>query len=528
MATSNLTTGQGTDADSANRLVAGEGAVNPWLDAFMEQFKFEALTYDDVTLITQYADFLPSQTDLHTRLTRNIALNVPFASAAMDTVTEATMAIEMALQGGIGIIHKNLDPQTQRSNVKRVKFYLNGFLAKARTMTPETTVEDLAAFKAEKGFKFNSFPILDSERRLVGIVTSRELKYCDTHATRLGDIMLKKPVTGPEGTTIEQAYGIMKRERISILPIVDAAGLFLGMYCFKDVQEILSGSHPLYNRDANHKLRCGAAVGPSDYERVECLMESPVDVLVVDTAHGHTKGVIEMVRWIKKHFARVDVVGGNVATAEGTQALIDAGADGVKVGVGPGSICTTRVVAGVGVPQLSAVHACAQAARGSGVGLIADGGIRFSGDVAKAIVAGATCVMMGGVLAGTEEGPGERILYQGRQYVVYRGMGSVEAMAQRHGSADRYGQSGAVRDKLVPEGIEGMVPYAGPLDGVLGQFIGGLRSSMGYNGCRTIAELQTRGRLMRVSDAGRRESHPHDVTITKDAPNYKMTDRGQA
>jgi IMP dehydrogenase len=488
----------------------------------MEHFKHTALTYDDVTLVTQYADFLPAQTDLRTKLTRNIALNVPFASAAMDTVTEADMAIEMALLGGIGVIHKSLSPHEQRSNVKRVKFYLNGFLAKARTMPPKATIEQLHEIKQAKGFKFNSFPIVDGERRLLGIVTSRELKYCDDAQKPLGEIMIQNPVTAPDGTTIEQAYEAMKRERISILPIVDKAGVFLGMYCFQDVQEILTESHPLYNRDATHKLRCGAAVGPSDYERVECLMESLVDVLVVDTAHGHSKGVIEMVRWIKERYPRVDVIGGNVATAEGTRALIEAGADGVKVGVGPGSICTTRVVAGVGVPQLSAVYDCAREARGSGVGIIADGGIRFSGDVAKALAAGADCVMMGGVLAGTAESPGEIILYQGRQYVAYRGMGSVEAMTQRYGSADRYGQAGLAAEKLVPEGIEGMVPYAGPLAGVLGQYIGGLRNSLGYNGCRTIPEIQRRGKMARVTDAGRRESHPHDVTMTKDAPNYKM------
>jgi IMP dehydrogenase len=498
---------------------------NPGLDAFMDSFKHTALTYDDVTLLTQYSDFLPAQTDLKTRLTRNIALNVPFVSAAMDTVTEAGMAIAMALQGGIGIIHKNLEPAVQRSNVKRVKFYLNGFLAKARTMPADATVEQLHEFKRSKGFKFNSFPIVDDAKRLQGIVTSRELKYSDDFSKPLSAIMIKNPVTAPDGTTIEQAYEIMKRERISILPIVDKAGLFLGMYCFQDVQEILTESHPLYNRDANHKLRCGAAVGPNDFERVERLMESLVDVLVVDTAHGHSKGVLDMIRWIKKQYPQVDVIGGNVATAEGTEALIEAGADGVKVGVGPGSICTTRVVAGVGVPQLSAVYACAKAARGTGVGIIADGGIRFSGDVAKALAAGADCVMMGGVLAGTEESPGERILYQGRQYVVYRGMGSVEAMAQRYGSADRYGQAGAAPEKLVPEGIEGMVAFAGALDGVLGQFIGGLRNSLGYNGSRTIAELHQRARMMRVTDAGRRESHPHDITITKDAPNYKMSER---
>ncbi len=500
--------------------------ANAWLDAFMQAQQYTALTYDDVTLVTQFADFLPQETDLRTKLTRHIALNVPFVSAAMDTVTEAPMAIAMALQGGIGIIHKNLDPAAQRTHVKRVKFYLNGFLAKARTMRPENTIDEVNAIKREKGWQFNSFPILDEGRKLVGIVTGRELKYTANTATRLDAIMIRQPMTAPVGTTIQQAFDLMCQHKISILPIIEADKTFTGMYCFDDVKEILARNHPLYNRDAKHQLRCGAGVGPNTHERVETLMESSVDVLVVDTAHGHTKGVIDMVRWIKQHYPQVDVIAGNVATAEATRALIEAGADGVKVGVGPGSICTTRVVAGVGVPQLTAVYECARAARGSGIGIIADGGIRFSGDVAKALVAGADCVMMGGALAGTDESPGERILYQGRQYIVYRGMGSLEAMSQRFGSADRYGQDPNAPDKMTPEGIEGMVPYAGALGDVLTQFIGGLRSSMGYNGCRTIEELKERGKLMRVTDAGRRESHPHDVLITKDAPNYRTGQNG--
>ncbi len=497
---------------------------NTHLDQFMTHFKYSALTYDDVSLVTQYADFLPGETDLRARLTRNIGLNVPFVSAAMDTVTEAEMAIAMAREGGIGIIHKNLDPTVQRTNVKRVKFYLNGFLEKARTGRPDQTIDDLMRLKEEKGWGFSSFPILDAENKVLGIVTSRELRYSDRTDVRLGKLMVTDPMTAPAGTTIQQAYELMRKHKISILPIVDGEGVFRGMYCFKDVKGILKQANPLYNRDADHSLRCGAAVGPNTHERVECLMETRVDVLVVDTAHGHTKGVLDMVRWVKQHFPRVDVLAGNVATAEGTRALIEAGADGVKVGVGPGSICTTRVVTGVGVPQLSAVYECAKAARGSGAPIVADGGIRFSGDVIKALVAGADAVMMGGVLAGTDESPGERILYQGRQYVLYRGMGSVGAMTQRHGSADRYAQAGLRADKLVPEGIEGMVPYAGPAAGVMSQFIGGMRNALGYSGCRTVADLQERGRLVRLSDAGRKESHPHDVRITKEAPNYKVGD----
>lgn len=494
---------------------------NDYLDAFFENFKFTGLTYDDLTLVTQFADFLPVDTDLSTPLTRNIQLNVPFVSAAMDTVTEHEMAIAMALQGGIGIIHKNLEPTEQRTNVKRVKYYLNGFLKKARTLQPEQTVEELYNIKAEKGWTFDTFPILDDERRLIGIISSSDLKYNDDFSVTLREIMTANPVTGSVGTTINQAYELMRNHKKPILPIVDEQGVFQGMYCYKDVEDILNANHPLYNRDARHSLRCGAAIGPNTYERVECLMETSVDVLVVDTAHGHTKGVIDMVKWVKQHYPQVDVIAGNVAAPEGVQALIDAGADAVKVGVGPGSICTTRVVAGVGVPQASAVYECNQVAKKAGVPIIADGGIRFSGDVAKALVCGASSVMMGGVLAGTDEGPGEKILYHGRQYVIYRGMGSVEAMGQRHGSADRYGQAGVQVEKMVPEGIEGMVPYAGPASAVLNQFIGGLRQSLGYNGCRTIAELAERGRFKRITASGVRESHPHDIQMTKDAPNYK-------
>lgn len=498
---------------------------NAYLDEFFDAFKLEGLTYDDVSMITQYADFLPAETDLASRLTRNVTLNVPLVSAAMDTVTEAEMAIEMALNGGIGIIHKNLEPTVQRTQVKRVKYYLNGFLRKARTAAPGQTVAGLYDLKAEKSWSFNSFPIVDADGKIAGIITSRELKYCDSPERKLSEIMVPNPVTAPLGTTIDEAYKIMREQKISILPIVNADdGRFEGLYSYKDVEDILKGNHPLYNRDDQHSLRCGAAVGPGTYDRVECLMETRVDVLVVDTAHGHTKGVIDMVKWVKQHYPQVDVIAGNVAAPEGARALIDAGADAVKVGVGPGSICTTRVVAGVGVPQLSAVYECAREARGTGVPIIADGGIRYSGDVAKALAAGAGAVMMGGVLAGTDEGPGEKILYHGRQYVIYRGMGSLEAMGQRHGSADRYGQAGRAVEKMVPEGIEGMVPYAGPAEAVLNQFVGGLRQSLGYNGCRTIGDLQERAKFKRLTAGGIRESHPHDIRITKDAPNYRASE----
>lgn len=495
--------------------------INSYIDEFMKQFPHTGLTYDDVTLVTQYSDFLPSQANLATRLTRNINMNIPFISAAMDTVTESEMAIAMALMGGIGIIHKNLSPYDQRTQVKRVKYYLNGFLRKARTMSSNQTVQELYNLKMEKKFKFSSFPIIDDNRRLLGIITSRELKYCDNMDAQLGDIMIKKPVTAPNGTTIEEAYKILRDHKISILPIIDEDGIFQGMFCYNDVCEILKATHPDYNTDAEHRLRCGAAVGPKDYERIECLMESICDVIVVDTAHGHSKGVIEIVQWIKSKYPNVDVIAGNIANPDAVPVLIKAGADAIKVGVGPGSICTTRVVAGVGVPQITAVYQCACATKEE-VPIIADGGIRYTGDVPKSLAAGASSVMMGGTLAGTEQSPGEKILYKGRRYVVYRGMGSLEAMKERAGSRERYAQADVPTDKLVPEGVEGMVPYAGDVIDVMKQFIGGLRNSLGYNGCRTIDELRRKAKFMRVTMAGYKESHPHDITIVKDAPNYRI------
>ncbi|MBN1902420.1 IMP dehydrogenase [Candidatus Sumerlaeota bacterium] len=487
----------------------------------MKHFAHTGLTFDDVSMMTQYADFLPSETKLGARLTRNIRMNIPFISAAMDTVTESDMAIAMALLGGIGVIHKNLPPYDQRTHLKRVKYYLNGFLKKARTLTPDHTILDIKKLKEEKKFTFSSFPILDENHKLVGIITSREFKYCDDPNMRMRDIMIPNPITAPTGTTIEQAYEIMKKDKISILPIVDQNGIFDGMYCFKDVRDILQSSHPDYNLDDKHQLRCGAAVGPKDYERIECLMESICDLLVVDTAHGHTQGVMEITKWIKSRFPQVDVITGNVANPDAVPDLIKAGADAIKVGVGPGSICTTRVVTGVGIPQITAIYQCAHAAKEE-VPIIADGGIRYTGDVPKAIAAGASSIMMGGALAGTDQSPGEKILYQGRRYVVYRGMGSLEAMKERMGSRERYGQSDVPLEKLIPEGIEGMVPYAGDVNEVMGQFIGGLKSSLGYNGCKTIQELREKGIFIKVTEAGYKESHPHNVTITKDAPNYKI------
>jgi IMP dehydrogenase len=495
---------------------------NPALDDFMDHHKYTGLTYDDVSLITQYADFEPSQTDLSSPLTREIRLNIPFVSAAMDTVTESQMGIAMALAGGIGIIHKNLEPAAQRTEIKKVKYYLNGYLVKARTVSPEMTIDEVERMKEEKGFHFSSFPVLGDDRKLLGIITGSQLRYVTDVKTRVSDVMVTDMVTAKPGTSLREAFEILSRHKISILPVIDEEGRFEGLYSFKDVSRIIRHENPLQAVDAKYSLRVGAAIGPFDQERVECLMETNVDVLVVDTAHGHSRPVVEMIKWIKKHHPEQQVIGGNIATAEAARTLMEAGADGVKVGIGPGSICTTRVVAGVGVPQFSAVYNVARELRGTGVPVIADGGIRNSGDVAKALAVGGSTVMIGSLFAGTDESPGERVLIGGRQYITYRGMGSLTAMSARYGSADRYAQKGVEARKLVPEGIEGLVPYAGSVAGVLHQFTGGIRSSLGYNGSRTIETMQRKARFVRVTEAGKREAHPHDVEYIKDAPNYRV------
>lgn len=495
-------------------------AVNKYIDAFMDAFPFEALTFDDVSLITQYADFLPGESDLKTRLTRDIQLNIPFISAAMDTVTEAPMAIGMAMLGGIGIVHKNLDAKEQASMVGTVKHHLNGLIDHPITLLESDTLETIHDLKARRGYSFMGFPILDTEKHVVGIVTNRDIKYAERSDTPLREVMEKKVITAPAGTELQEAYDIMVKHRIGKLPLVDQDDRLAGLYSFTDVQALIKKAAPLYNRDSQYRLRVGAAVGPGDEARVEELNEEHVDVIVVDTAHGHSAGVMDMTRWVKRHYPHIQVVAGNIATAEAALALEKAGADGVKVGIGPGSICTTRVVAGVGVPQITAIYNCAQALDNR-IPVIADGGIRHSGDVAKAIAAGADTVMMGSILAGTQESPGEKIISQGRQYVMYRGMGSLDAMKARAGSRERYGLKDTAEEDLVPQGIEGMVPFAGTVAKVVRQFTGGLEASLGYCGTRTIAEMRERAQFVRVSGAGVREAHPHDVKITKEAPNYR-------
>ena len=495
---------------------------NEYLDGFMAAFPYEGLTYDDVTLVTQYADFLPDDASLETQLTSRMKMNIPFISAAMDTVTEAPMAIAMALAGGIGVIHKNLDEDAQAAQVARVKNYLNGLIAKPVCFHQDDDISFLRAEKRRMGLKFSGFPVLDAEERLVGMITGSDLRFAPQNARKLRDVMTKASITSAPGTTLKDAYDIMVAEKIGKLPLVDAGGRLAGLYSFTDVQQIVENRNSTINRDAKFRLRVSASVsgGAGDHRRMEKLADAGVDVVVVDSAHGHSKGIMEMTRWIADHFPEVDVIAGNIATGEAAVALRDAGAHAVKVGIGPGSICTTRVVCGVGIPQLTAVYNAAKALEGS-IPVIADGGIKLSGDVPKAIAAGASSVMLGSVLAGTEESPGEKIYQNGRQSVVYRGMGSMAALKNGKGSRARYFQDDESEDELVPQGIEGMVPYSGHVHSIMTQFCGGLRASLGYCGTRTIQALQENGRFYRVTAAGLREARPHDITITKEAPNYR-------
>ncbi len=496
---------------------------NPYLDAFIAEAGSTGLTFDDVSLVTQYADFMPAETDVTTRFSRRISLNTPFVSAAMDTVTESCLAIAIAKLGGIGVIHKNLSPEEQADEVATVKHYLNGLISSPVVFYSDMRVADVLAAKASRKYTFSGFPILDRGDHLVGILTARDMKFLTDYNVPVESVMTRNPIVVDQGTSMTEAFQIMLERKVGKLPIVDASGRLLGLYSFNDLRSLIDNMEPEFNRDAQHRLRVAAAIGPNDEARIEALVRADVDALVVDTAHGHSKGVIETVKMLKQRYPAVDVVAGNVGTAEGAADLVKAGADAVKVGIGPGSICTTRVVAGVGIPQLTAVYQAAKAVDGA-VPIIADGGVSYSGDAAKAIAVGASSVMMGSALAGTEECPGERILHQGRTYVVYRGMGSLDAMKAGRGSRERYSQGDVENhEKLVPQGIEGMIPYRGPLAAVLHQFIGGLRFALGYCGARSIPELQAKARMVRVTPAGRQEAHPHDVTVIKDAPNYRAT-----
>jgi len=479
----------------------------------------EALTFDDVSLVPAYSEILPRDVELKTKFTRNTTLNVPIAAAAMDTVTEARLAIALAQLGGIGIIHKNMAVGQQAAEVRLVKKFEAGVIRDPITVAPTASIREVLALTSRH--QISGVPVV-LDGRVVGIVTNRDLRF-ETHLDEpVSRIMTKKEklVTVPEGANDDDVLELMHENRIEKVLVVNEAFELRGMITVKDIQKARDNPHAC--KDAQERLRVGAAVGVGGdtEERVAALVRAGVDVLVVDTAHGHSRGVIERIRWIKQVYPQLEVVGGNIATGEAALALVEAGADGVKVGIGPGSICTTRIVAGVGVPQITAVSMVAAALKGSGVPIIADGGIRYSGDVAKALVAGASCVMIGGMFAGTEEAPGEVELYQGRSYKSYRGMGSLGAM--QRGSKDRYFQDEVEGEKLVPEGIEGRVPYRGSIRGIIHQLNGGLRSSMGYLGCRTILDMQEKPSFVRVTNAGVRESHVHDVQITKEAPNYRM------
>ena len=485
-----------------------------------EKFALEGLTFDDVLLVPAASSVLPDEVDTTCRFTKNIQLAIPLASAAMDTVTQARLAIAMARHGGIGVVHRNLSIDEQAEEVDKVKRSESGMIVEPFTLPPSATLADAEALMAR--FKISGVPITDSDRRLVGILTNRDLRFETDDSRLISEVMtVEGLVTARAGTTLEEAQIVLGKHRIEKLPIVDDDFQLIGLITVKDIEKKIQYPHAA--KDDQGRLLAAAAVGvgPDADDRVAALVERDVDVLVVDTAHGHSRDVIEAVAKIKANYA-VDVLAGNVATADATRALIEAGADGIKVGIGPGSICTTRVVAGVGVPQVTAVYDCASAAADYGIPVVADGGMQFSGDLAKAIAAGADCAMVGGLLAGVDESPGEVVLYQGERFKEYRGMGSIGAMKGRGFSKDRYFQDQRDEDLLVPEGIEGRVAYKGPIANVLHQLIGGLRQAMGYCGTTTIDEMRTATRFIQITASALRESHPHDIMITKEPPNYQL------
>ncbi len=475
-----------------------------------------ALTFEDVLLVPKYSEVLPKEVSLESKLTRNISLKIPMVSAAMDTVTEYRAAIAMARLGGIGIIHKNMDIETQCQQVKKVKKSESGIIIDPVYVHPDATLADADALMSE--FKISGVPVVDGHNKLLGILTNRDMRFEKNMKKRADEVMTKMPlVTAKKGISLDDAADIMHKHKIEKLPIIDDDGFLKGLVTIKDIKKRIE--YPNSNKDAFGRLVVGAAIGVGQYDRAKALVDVGVDVLVLDSAHGHSKGILDTVRKIKETM-EVDIIAGNIATAEAVEALIEAGADGVKVGIGPGSICTTRIVAGVGVPQISAIDECAEAARKHGIPVIADGGIKYSGDISKALAVGASCIMAGSLLAGTEESPGETIMFQGRQYKSYRGMGSIGAMQK--GSNDRYFQEGTAADKLVPEGIEGRVPFRGSIAGIVHQMMGGLRASMGYCGSETIEMFWDKAEFVEITSAGLKESHVHDVIITQEAPNYHI------
>ncbi len=481
----------------------------------------EALTFDDVLLVPDYSEILPRQASLQTQLTRDIKMNIPLVSAAMDTVTESELAIALAQEGGVGIIHKNMDPELQAKNVRRVKKYESGVIQEPVTVGPYTSIQEVIDLTRQKNI--SGVPVVDGDE-LIGIVTSRDLRFEEKPDDPVRNIMTRKEslVTVEEHATKEEVRALLHKHRIEKVLVVNNKFQLAGLITVKDMQK--ASEYPNACLDDAEQLRVGAAVGVGEIarKRAALLVESNVDVIVVDTAHGHSKGVLDMVKWIKTNFKETQVIGGNIATADAALALVKAGADAVKVGIGPGSICTTRVISGVGMPQISAVTNVAKALKNKGIPVISDGGVRYSGDLAKGLAAGANSMMVGGLFAGTEEAPGEVELYQGRSYKTYRGMGSLGAMAEKYGSSDRYFQENDEVEKLIPEGIEGRVPYKGALEAVVHQLCGGIRAALGYTGCLDLKEMRDKAKFVRLTSAGFKESHVHDVAITKEPPNYRL------
>jgi IMP dehydrogenase len=485
---------------------------------------FFALTYDDVRLIPGYSEVLPDNVNLTSRFSRNVPLKIPLVSAAMDTVTESKFAIEIAKHGGLGIIHKNLSPEEQAAQVARVKYHLNGKINTPIWVKYNDRVEQVLAMREEKGYTFHSFPVLNEVGNLVGIVTRNDFDFCDDLSKKVKDIMSPTPMTSSEKTSIKEAYKLLLNNKKKILPLINKDGNLAGMYVFSDVKRIVTGNSGMYNLDSNGQLIVGAAIGVYDdaFSRLEELVRSNVDVVVIDTAHAHSKGVIETLETlsnIKKMYPSLDVVVGNIATGEAAKALVNAGADGIKVGIGPGSICTTRIVSGVGTPQVSAIYRCVKAIQGFDIPVCGDGGAKNSGDITIGIATGADSIMLGNMFAGTEETPGETVIYNGRNWKYYRGMGSLSAMSEHQGSKDRYSQGKRKMKDLVPEGVKALVPHKGKLNDVLIQYVGGLKSGMGYVGASSIDELQEKAQFDRITNAGLNESHPHDVVIMEDSPN---------
>ncbi len=486
-----------------------------------------ALSFNDVRIRTAYSEVLPPDVCLKTKFSRNVPLNIPIVSSPMDTVTETEMAIVMAKLGGLGIIHKGLSPKDQASAVGRVKHYLSAFIVDPITVSPDDTVEQVMKMRTEKDYNFFSFPVVDSTGKVIGLIARSDLRFCEDKSRKISEIMSTDIVTGKAGMSIQEAYRLMMKRRKKILPVLNGGGKLKGIFTLKDVERILSGSRTGYNVDADGSLRAGAGigVGADAEERMELLCPKKIDVVVIDTAHGNSRGVVEAIRdtvkFCKRNYPQIDVVAGNISEADGARRLARAGADGLRVGQGPGRICTTRITAGVGCPQVTAIHNCEQAVRGMNIPVCADGGIEYSGDAAIGIAAGGSSVMVGGMVAGTTESPGQVIYHDGRSFKIYRGMGSLGAMLDFKASRERYGQGGVASDKLVPEGVEGEVEYKGDVTGVIYQLTGGIRSSMGYVGARNIREFQQKADFFRISGAGLAESHPHGLLNMKDAPNYK-------